>query len=178
MSNNVESKANLESKRAQFTQSEQKKKPAAMILVILFVVALSVAGYFVVKGLSDNQTTDKVTKTAEAIQISIADLDGGKAQFLTHQLANNTQVRFFAVKSADGKYRAAMDACDTCFHAKKGYRQEGEVMVCNNCGMKFQNNMINEVKGGCNPVGVACTVEGNQLVIKTSELESRSSYFQ
>lgn len=178
MSNKVESKSNLESKRAQFTEQNRKKSPVKIVFIIALVLLISVAGYFAVTRFTGQQTSDAVTKTADAIRISIADLDGGKAQFLRHQLTNNTEVRFFALKSADGKYRAAMDACDTCFHAKKGYRQEGTVMVCNNCGMNFQNNLINEVKGGCNPVGVACSVEGNQLVIKTSELESRGSYFQ
>jgi uncharacterized membrane protein len=178
MSNKVESKANLESKRAQFTRQDEKKSPIKIIVIVALVLLISVAGYFAMNGFRDNQASGAVTKTADAIRISIADLDGGKAQFLKHQLTNNTEVRFFALKSPDGKYRAAMDACDTCFHAKKGYRQEGNVMVCNNCGMNFQNNLINEVKGGCNPVGVACSVEGNQLVIKTSELESRGSYFQ
>ncbi len=178
MSNKVESKSNLESKRAQFTEQNEKKNPVKIIAILAIVLLLVVAGYFAVNGVRDNQASGTVTKTTDAIKISIADLDSGKVQFLNHQLANNTEVRFFAVKSPDGKFRAAMDACDTCFHAKKGYRQEGDVMVCNNCSMKFQNNLINEVKGGCNPVGVICTVEGDQLVIQTSELESRGRYFQ
>ena len=24
-------------------------------------------------------------------------------------------------------------------------------MVCNNCGQKFSSDLINEIKGGCNP---------------------------
>lgn len=177
MNNDMESKTHLESKRAQFTEQKNKQKPMKIILLIALGLAVGVAGYFAINGFGDKAASG-VTKTADAIKISLADLESGKAQFLNHQVANNTQVRFFAVKSTDGKFRAAMDACDTCFHAKKGYRQEGDIMVCNNCGMKFHSNLINEVKGGCNPIGVACSVEGNQLVIKTSELESRSSYFQ
>jgi uncharacterized membrane protein len=50
-------------------------------------------------------------------------------------------------------------------------------MVCNNCGLKFHSTLINEVSGGCNPVGLPRTIEGDQLVIKASELENRSRYF-
>lgn len=178
MSQNSDTKSNLENKRAQFTEPGKKPVPAKLIMMVAVVLLLAVAGYFAINGTGNQPSTAAVDKAADAIKISLADLDGGKAQFLNHQLASKTQVRFFALKSPDGKYRAAMDACDTCFHAKKGYRQEGNAMICNNCGMNFPNNLINEVKGGCNPVGVACTVEGNELVIKTSELESRGNYFQ
>lgn len=176
MSDKVNAQSNLENKRAQFKENDQKRSPAVMIVVAVVVVALGVAAYFVVTNSSG--ATGDVVKTTDAVRVSTAALDGGQAQFFDHTLAKGTSVRFFALKSADGKYRAAMDACDTCFHAKKGYRQKGDVMVCNNCGMEFQNNLINEVKGGCNPVGIACVVEGDQLVIKTAELESRGHYFQ
>jgi uncharacterized membrane protein len=178
MSNNTDAKSSLENKRAQFTQQSKKQNPVKIVGIIAFALLIVVAGYFVITRSGDKSSTTAVAKTADAIKISLTELDSGKAQFLSHQLASNAQVRFFAVKSADGKYRAAMDACDTCFHAKKGYRQEGNAMICNNCGMSFQSNLINEVKGGCNPVGVPCTVEDNQLIIKTSELESRVNYFQ
>lgn len=176
MSDSVDAQNNLETKRAQFTEKPPKKSPVTLVVVALVVAALAVAGYFVISG-SDSASTNGIIKD-DMVRVSLASLEGGKAQFFDHKLANNTTVRFFAIKSTDGKYRAAMDACDTCFHAKKGYRQAGEVMICNNCGMSFHGNLINEVKGGCNPVGVACSVEGEQLVIHKSELESRGSYFQ
>ena len=50
-------------------------------------------------------------------------------------------------------------------------------MVCNNCGLPFPSAMINEANGGCNPVGLPRTIEGNELVIKASDLNTRSSYF-
>jgi uncharacterized membrane protein len=178
MSTNTDSKTSLENKRAQFTKQDKKQSPVKVTGIIAFALLAVVAGYLAMTRSGDKTSTAAVAKTADAIKISLSELDSGKAQFLSHQLASNTQVRFFAIKSADGKYRAAMDACDACYHAKKGYHQEGNAMICNNCGMAFQTNMINEVKGGCHPVGVACTVEDNHLVIKTSELESRGSYFQ
>jgi uncharacterized membrane protein len=64
-----------------------------------------------------------------------------------------------------------------CYHAKKGYHQEGDNMVCNNCGLKFPSSGINEASGGCNPVGLPRTVEGDYIVIKASEIESRGGYF-
>ena len=42
------------------------------------------------------------------------------------------------MKRYDGSIRTALDACVACNHAKLGYRQEGDLVVCNNCGMGFK----------------------------------------
>jgi hypothetical protein len=46
------------------------------------------------------------------------------------------------MKSADGVIRAAYDACDVCYRERKGYHQEGDDMVCNNCGRHFPSTSI------------------------------------
>ena len=180
MSDKTEAPSTLDSKRAQFTGTDPKKRPTMKVVIVLTVFALGalgVAGYFLVSSFRGEATGDLV-KSDTVVKVALASLDDGQARFFDHKVSDNTSVRFFALKSADGKYRAAMDACDTCFHAKRGYKQVGDAMICNNCGMRFQSNLINEVKGGCNPVGLACTIEGNQLVIQKSDLDSRSHYFQ
>ena len=49
--------------------------------------------------------------------------------------------------------------------------------VCNNCSLKFHSALINEVAGGCNPIGVPRTIEGDQIVIKAGDLERGRQYF-
>ena len=50
-------------------------------------------------------------------------------------------------------------------------------MVCNNCGLHFHSAQVNEVHGGCNPVGLPRQIEGDVLVIKASDLQARQQYF-
>ncbi len=176
-----QSSSTREKKREQFTQSAAPKDKTKLILTLIAVALLAAAAYAVISSMSESATPAPAplatTPVGTDVRIPIADLNGGKAKFFDYTVAGNKAVRFFAVKSPDGKYRAAMDACDTCYHAKKGYSQQGEDMICNQCGLKFHCNLINEVSGGCNPVGVPLAVEGDNLVIKASELESRSRYF-
>jgi uncharacterized membrane protein len=117
-----------------------------------------------------------VTAAADAVRIPVAVLDSGKALFLETELGGR-QVRYFAMRSADGAYRAAFDACDVCFKANRGYRQEGDLMVCNQCGQAFPGDRINEVKGGCNPAPLARQVEGQHLVIRKADMEAGTQYF-
>jgi uncharacterized membrane protein len=183
MDNQSQSAQSREKKRALFSEQAKPKSKTPIILVAVLLVLAAVAAYAIIKGKSDQPaatavTAGKADPTASTdIRIPLSDLSSGKAKFFDYTLAGNKSVRFFAIKSADGAYRAAMDACDTCYHAKKGYHQEGDEMVCNNCGLKFHSTLINEVSGGCNPVGLPRTIEGDHLVIKAGELETRSKYF-
>lgn len=102
---------------------------------------------------------------------------GGKAKFFDYKTAENKNVRFFAMKSSDGVYRAALDSCDVCWEAKKGYVQDGDDMVCRKCGRHFHSAKINEVSGGCNPVPLTRSVADGHLVIAASDLEAGKSYF-
>jgi uncharacterized membrane protein len=172
-----------EKKKAEFSEPSKRKNKTTIILIVV-LLALAGLGVYLVAGVSkDNPAATAVATSPPSspvdsrdIRISLSDLSS-TAKFFDYKLSDNKPVRFFVIKSSDGVYRAALDACDTCYHAKKGYHQEGDDMICNNCGLRFHSSQINEVHGGCNPVGLPRTIEGNQLVIKASELESRGTYF-
>ena len=88
-----------------------------------------------------------------------------------------TTIKFFVIKSSDGVIRAAFDACDVCFPAHKGYTQEGDFMVCNNCGRKFHTARINVVEGGCNPAPLNRTTADGQMVIRVADILSGARFF-
>jgi uncharacterized membrane protein len=90
---------------------------------------------------------------------------------------NGITIKYFVLKSSDGVVRAAFDACDVCWPSGKGYFQEGDKMVCRNCGKRFASVKINEVKGGCNPAPLARRVEGGSLVIQVADILAGQSYF-
>jgi uncharacterized membrane protein len=169
-----------EEKRAQFT--EETKGGGPLKLVVLLLALACVAGYFVyskVKGGGPTRASELETAAlACEVRVPLKDLEGGRAVFFEPKLESGKAVRFFVVKAADNTYRAALDACEVCFHAKKGYDQRGPDMVCRNCGRDFAIADIGpHNEGGCHPIALRQRVEGGQLVIKTSELERGASYF-
>ncbi|MBR9678485.1 MAG: DUF2318 domain-containing protein [Nanoarchaeota archaeon] len=94
--------------------------------------------------------------------------------------ASGTKVRFFAVRANDGSVKTGFDACDVCYTSRKGYRQEGNYMVCNNCGNKYLINGLgteNKKPGGCWPGYLPNTVIGDTLVIENSDLEGGKARF-
>ena len=88
-------------------------------------------------------------------------------------------IRYFAVKDAQGNVHVAFDACDVCYEAKKGYKQDGDVMQCLNCGKTFSITSIGteNTAGGCWPSFLPMNVDGNDVVIKITDLEAKSYMF-
>lgn len=102
----------------------------------------------------------------------------GKARHFEYNHGPNQRVRFFVVKSTDGVVRAALDACEVCWRQKKGYVQQGDYMVCINCGQKFRTDKVNEVKGGCNPHPLKRTLKDGNVIIAQQDVTAGSGYFK
>ncbi len=110
------------------------------------------------------------------LQIPIKDVNDGKAHYFETKAKDGTVTKFFVIKSSDGIIRAAIDACDVCYKSGKGYVQEGNVMVCTNCGRRFATDRINEIKGGCNPAPLKRKIEGKNLVVSMEDINANSWY--
>ncbi len=141
----------------------------SLLLVTLFSLS-SFAGWSLFSQYETVQVKDGEVK------IDLADIDDGEAHYYVYK-KNNREIKFFVIKSPDGIMRAAFDACDVCYPEKKGYSQDGDYMVCNNCGQRFHSNRVNVVKGGCNPAPLTRQVVGKQLVIKEQDIAPGSRYF-
>ncbi len=111
-----------------------------------------------------------------AVRFPLATFDDGQARYYTY-VHNGKPVEFFILKSADGVVRAAFNACDVCYPFKKGYHQEGDEVVCNNCGRRFPSNQINVVQGGCNPSPLNRSVDGDTLIIQATDIAAGLRYF-
>ena len=112
------------------------------------------------------------------LTLPLSEINDGRARHYRVKADDGTVVTFFVIKSSDGVFRAAIDACDVCYKAGKGYWQEGDFMVCENCGQKFPTSRINVVKGGCNPAPLNREIKGNQLVISMSDINANTWYMK
>lgn len=144
--------------------------PVLAVLALLFV---SPAYAFL--GLFSNNS--EVTATNGQVFIPVADVSDGQAHHYRF-VQDSTLILFFLLKTGDGQIRVAFDACDVCYHAKKGYSQQDEFMICNNCGMKFHASRIGDVEGGCNPAPLKRTVDGDKVIIAVADLAAGKRFFQ
>jgi hypothetical protein len=110
------------------------------------------------------------------IRFPLSTFDDYHAHHYTYMHEGNS-IEFFVLKSKDGTVRAAFNACDVCYAAKKGYTQDGDYMICNNCGRRFPAHQINVLQGGCNPSPLDRTVEGDTLIIQEKDILAGMGYF-
>jgi uncharacterized membrane protein len=164
----------------------EKKKGGLMPIIMAVVLVAGIAGGYMVY---TQQSTSTATVSSAAVPAAggavaatgmvsypTSLFDDGKAKHFDYKDGNIT-IRYFVIKSADGIIRAAFDACDVCWPAGKGYYQEGDFMVCRNCGRKFASNLVNEVQGGCNPAPLKRQVDNGLLVIRPEDIRSGATYF-
>jgi len=152
-----------------------KNKIGLMGFFIVMALILTTTCVFALKSESVNKY--KIVKAENGkVMIPVSEVSDGKARFFTFRNGGKN-INFFVLKSSDRVIRAAFDACDVCYKERKGYRQERDHMVCNNCGQKFLSIHINNVKGGCNPAPLDRTVSGNYIVLKVPDIEKGNFYF-
>jgi uncharacterized membrane protein len=149
-------------------------KKALLLLSLLGILAFSGCVSETPAGqasLGEGPASDQVLIPLEKV--------GTQAKFYEFESGGKT-VRFFAVKASDGSIKTAFDACDVCFNSKKGYRQEGKDMLCNNCGNRYPIDGLgteNKRPGGCWPGYLPSRIEGSNLVIEKSDLAAGVSRF-
>lgn len=65
---------------------------------------------------------------------------------------DGTTMEVIAVRDSDGTIRTAFNTCQICYGSGRGYYvQQGNVLVCQNCGNRFTMNQVGIESGGCNP---------------------------
>lgn len=162
-------------KKEQFTDSQSSKKSGKfLVLIAIAVIAGAVGAFVLTQGATDGYA--RVQSSGGEVRLDLSKIDDGQAHYFRYATQKG-EVSFFVIKSVDGVMRAAFDACDVCYLEKKGYRQEGDTMVCNNCNTIFRSDLINLVKGGCNPAPLSRRIEAGQLVISDQDLLAGAWYF-
>ena len=102
---------------------------------------------------STDQTAQKETtkiENGDDLTIPIADLSEN-AEFYPVEV-DGTQMEVIAVKDSEGTIRTAFNTCQICYDSGNGYyKQEGDKLVCQNCGNSFTMDQVGQTSGGCNP---------------------------
>jgi len=142
-----------------------------LVLGLLFLVAA-----FFTKGFGlfkSNLASPETTNPAGFVSIPVSEITNS-AKWYEYDSDRN-KIKFFVVKASDGTIKTAFDACDVCYTEKKGYRQEGSYVICNNCGNRYPISGLgteNKIPGGCWPGYLPNVIEGDNVIIKKSDLEN------
>lgn len=152
---------------------------AAVLIVVVVNRTLSSTGADEQSRIAENAAVIPVTEDSDLV-IPISDITD-QASFYP-VVIDNTEMEVIAVKTDDGVVRTAFNTCQVCYDSGKGYyEQEGDELVCNNCGNRFQMTQVEETQGGCNPVPISAeykTVDDQNITISKDYLQAATQIFQ
>ena len=141
------------------------KLKALLIIIIFLLVGCSLS----------RKSNHLVVKDANGIvRINLFELKNQNAHFFTYE--NGRKINFVVI-SNHGEIWSVFDACRECYRSKLGYRHEGDSIICNDCSNRFSFESIKRGLGGCIPVKLNSSVEGEFLVIKFKDLLEGERYF-
>jgi uncharacterized membrane protein len=156
----------------------QSSGKAIGIIIIALLLAVGGGVYFMNSGnKTEDEAMGQASPTGQTVNLELAQFDDGKARHFSYQVNDELRINFFVLKSSDDIIRAAFDACDVCWRSGKGYVQQGDVMICRNCGQRFASVRVNEVRGGCNPSPLQRMVKDGKVHIKVADILEGRRYF-
>ncbi|GHU65719.1 membrane protein [Spirochaetia bacterium] len=141
----------------------------AALLIMGSALFGQTAGQNIVKpAIADRDIVIEVSEVTENAVFYPVDIEG-------------TRLEVLAVKAPDGTIRTAFNTCQVCYGSGRGfYKQQGTVLVCQNCGNRFRMSQVEMRSGGCNPVPIFPqnkTVTDNTITISKDFLKETKSIF-
>ena len=139
----------------------------------LFIVLVT-AEFIYAKSVNAPSPATPVNFTNGAVSIPLAQVsDGDLHRFVAHE--NGTDIRFLLYKKPEGKVVAIFDACEIC--GSVGFFKGPNGLVCKNCASPINAQSVG-TPGGCNPVPLHSSENGNAIVIQEADLAARAKLFQ
>jgi nitrite reductase/ring-hydroxylating ferredoxin subunit len=140
------------------------------LMALLFFMTLNVwpqsgAGHVITR---DKDLIILITELSSTVQFYPVEIEG-------------TRMEVMAVVAPDGTIRTAFNTCQSCYDSGKGYYiQDGNVIVCQNCGKRFRLSQIELKSGGCNPMPISPqdkVVDNEKIVISKDFLKKAKAVF-
>ena len=123
---------------------------AAMSLLVLTACSSNAATKTQETAALKSENSSKSAQADTDLVIPVSDISE-KVSFYPVE-ADGMKMEVLAVKAPDGTIRTAFNTCQVCYDSGRGYyKQDGNELVCQNCGNRFPMSRVEVEAGGCNP---------------------------
>jgi uncharacterized membrane protein len=127
-----------------------KARQTARLVTVVF---LMVSGSFAAAQNNAGANTVRPAIADADLVIPIAEVSETAAFYPVD--IEGTRLEVIAVKAPDGTVRTAFNTCQVCYGSGRGYyKQQGNLLICQNCGNRFRMSQVEVRSGGCNPVPI------------------------
>ena len=123
---------------------------------------------------ADKPSYPEATVKGEEVLFSISTLAEGRPVFRSLEY-EGTKIDYIVLKTDSG-VESYFDACAKCYPKKKGYRADGDHLVCVACGKRYPIEKLTGI-GSCYPLPLKGRTEGVSYIIEKKELIKGEKYF-
>ncbi len=187
-------KSNRKSNEISRGKKEKKFRRGAACIVLILLPTLLLAACGQKDNAVSGSETAKVQQPIEESTSNAVKTEASTGEDLVIPVSDITEEASFypvtvdgidmeviAVKASDGSIRTAFNTCQVCYDSGRGYyKQEGDKLVCQNCGNQFPMDRVEVEAGGCNPWPIfdeSKTVTDDAITISYSFLQESEQIF-
>lgn len=160
----------LQRKALWSARKERLWSTAVYISSFVFIVLVT-AQFIYAKSTTSLSPAREVTFTAEKVSIPISEVSDGELHRYSANIAGS-EVRFLIFKKPDGKIVTVLDACQIC--GPVGFYKAGNQIICKNCSAPINAQSMGQ-SGGCNPIPLTSSINGELITISRADLSTGSS---
>ena len=170
----IEASSAAENRKSRWSARRERLWMIAVFASSFTFVVLVTAEFIYAKSVNALSPATQVSFSNGEVAIPLAQVsDGDLHRFAARE--NGTEVRFLLYRRPDGKVVAIFDACEIC--GSVGFFKGQNGLVCKNCASPINSQSVG-TPGGCNPVPLASSTDGDAIVIREADLSSRTKLFE
>jgi high-affinity iron transporter len=155
-----------EKRRRDWEFRKQRRWSFAAALLCIAVILMFTTEFVYARTAAAPPAATRLEAVDGRVEIAVSEVADSNLHFFTAD-SNGTLLRFLVIRKGNGDFAVALDGCEIC--GWSGYRQEGQNVICRNCGAAIYVPSIGQ-SGGCNPVGVKARVDAGKISIDLTAL--------
>jgi uncharacterized membrane protein len=168
------SQATKAEERKQEWTARRERRWAITVCITAFIFIFMVTAEFIyAQGVKISPASELQPDASGKVVVSTATLAQGDLQRYSVDV-NGTKVRFLLYRKPDNKVAVVFDACQIC--GGVGFYKGSSGLICKNCAAPINPQSVGQA-GGCNPIPLEATQNGDSVVISVTDLAKQAGQF-
>ena len=155
-------------RKALWSARKERLWSTAVYTCSFIFIILVTAQFIYAKSTTSLSPAHEVAFTAGEVSIPVSEVSDGELHRYSAKL-DGQEVRFLIFKKPDGKIVTVLDACQIC--GPVGFYKSGNQIICKNCSAPVNPQSMGQ-PGGCNPIPLKSSINGEQITISQADLSS------
>lgn len=160
-------------RKAHWSARKERLWSTAVYVSSFVFIMLVTAQFIYAKSTTSLSPAHELTLVNSQVLIPLSEVADGDLHRYTVTL-DGKEIRFLLLKKPDGNVATVVDACQIC--GPVGFYKSGSQIICKNCSSPINAQSVGQA-GGCNPIPLKSSVQGDHIVITQADLLTHASIF-